>query len=51
MYFFDTMAELCTQGRWYDSGKELQVNLRRKVIEDFIEKGGDKFFVTGNAFG
>ena len=37
-------AELSTQGRLYDRGKNLQMNLRRKTIEDFIKEGD---FVTG----
>ena len=38
-------AEFSTQGRLYDRGKNIQINLIRKIIEDFIEEGGD--FVTG----
>ena len=43
------MAEFGTQGRLYDRVKNLQINLRRKIVEDFIEEEGD--FVTGNVSG
>ena len=45
----DATAEFSTQGRLYDCGKNLQINLRKKIIEDFIDKEGD--FVTGNISG
>ena len=42
-------VEFSTQGRLYNRGKNLQINLRRKIIEDFIEDGVE--FVTGNISG
>ena len=43
-------AEFSTQERLYDRGKNLHIiNLRRKIIEGFIEEGGD--FITGNVSG
>ena len=42
-------AEFNTQGRSHDRGKNLQINLRRKIIKDFIEEEGD--FFTGNFSG
>ena len=41
--------EFGTQGRLYDRGKSLQINLRGKIIDDFIEEEGE--FVTGNVSG
>ena len=43
------MAEFSTHGRLHHCWKSLQINLRRKIIEDFIEEEGD--FVTGNISG
>ena len=40
-----TMAELSARGRLYGRGKALDIDLRRKIIQDIIEKGGD--FTTG----
>ena len=34
------------QGKLYVDGEDIQVNLRRKDIEEFIYKGGDS--ITGN---
>ena len=39
------MAELSACGRLYSRGKALGEDLRRKIIQDIIEKGGD--FTTG----
>ena len=39
-------AEFSTQGRLYDCRTNLPINLRRKIMEDFVEEEGD--FVTGN---
>ena len=39
------MAELSACGRLYSWGKALGEDLRRKIIQDIIEKGGD--FTTG----
>jgi hypothetical protein len=36
---------LSARGRLYDRGKALHIDLRRKIIQDITEKGGD--FVTG----
>ena len=40
------MAEVTSKrGRCYINGKPLQLDLRRKIVEDIVEDGGD--FVTG----
>ena len=42
------MAEFTTQERLNDHRGNLPINLRTKIIEDFVEEEGD--FVTGNIF-
>ena len=40
------MAEATSKrGRCYINGRPLQLDLRRKIVEDIVEDGGD--FVTG----
>ncbi|XP_078382244.1 uncharacterized protein LOC144664917 [Oculina patagonica] len=39
------LPEFSKLGRFYDRGRALQVDLKRKIIQDIVEDGGD--FVTG----
>ena len=39
------MADISARGRLFDRGKALNIDLRRKIIQDIIEEGGD--FATG----
>ena len=46
---FDAKAELSACGRLYNHGKGLEEDLRRKIIQDIITKGG--VFTTGSFVG
>jgi hypothetical protein len=39
------MAKFSKSGRLYDRGKSLSIDLRRNIIQDIVEQGGD--FGTG----